>query len=91
MKLGLKSLQYRKLEFGLFTLYKITNGKYKVFLVNFSIINISLQEIIIKENVNIILKTVSGKVHFFTEQKLYGTGYHWMWYRVRGWSIFVKN
>ena len=44
VKLGLKSLEYRRWEFDLFTLYKITNGNYKAlyrqFLV-FPIINIS--------------------------------------------------
>ena len=31
VKFGLKCLKYRRWEFDLFTLYKIINGKYKVF------------------------------------------------------------
>ena len=35
IKLGLKSLEYRRWEFDLVTLYKIINGEYKVFFNEF--------------------------------------------------------
>ena len=35
IKLGLQSLEYRRWEFDLLTLYKIINGKYKVFFNQF--------------------------------------------------------
>ena len=35
VKLGLKSLEYRRWEIDLFTLYKIINGNYKVFFSQF--------------------------------------------------------
>ena len=37
VKLGLKYLENRRWEFDLFTFYKIINGKYKGFSVNFSV------------------------------------------------------
>ena len=75
----MKSLTYRKWEFDLLTFNGIINGKYKVFITNFSvfpIINISYRKIIEKLHsvfkstiINIILTTVSGKTLFFHRAK----------------------
>ena len=72
VKLRLKSLEYRRWEFDLFTLYKIINGKYQVFFsqfFSFSHNKYQLRGNNRKKSVCIILTTVSGMGQFFKEQR----------------------
>ena len=78
IKFGLKSLECRRWKFDLLTLYKIINGKYKSFFNQFfssSRNRYQLRGNNLKIKCKHDFQNISGKAHFFTEQKLCGTDY----------------
>ena len=67
VKLGLRSLEYRRWEFDLFMLYEIINGKYKAFFSQFFSFSHNKNQLrgkTKKKKVKIVLTTVSGRIIF---------------------------